>query len=62
MDWSLTEIQSYVVEAFILALFQSTTAYKIDSEHTSNYTKLFQVCKVKKLQVTVNKIEVLSSF
>ena len=29
MDGSLTEIQSYVVEA--LTLFQSTTAYKIDS-------------------------------
>ena len=42
-------------------LFQSTTSYKIDSEHTGDYTKLFPVCKVL-LQVTVNKIGVLSSF
>ena len=41
-------------------LFQSTTAYKIDSEHTGDYTKLFVVCKVEILQVTVNKCEVLS--
>ena len=38
MDWSLTEIQRYVVMAlccgFILVLFQSTTANKIDSENT----------------------------
>ena len=49
----------------ILALFQSTTAdkdNKVDSEHTRDYTKLFPVCKVKILQVTVNTIEVLSSF
>ena len=47
---------------FVLALFQSTTACKIDSEHIQDYTKLFWVCKVEILQVTVNKIEVLSSF
>ena len=47
---------------FVLALFQSTTAYKIDSEHTRDYMKLFPVCKVEILQVTVNTIEVLSSF
>ena len=32
---------------FVLALFQSTTANKIDSEHTQDYTKLFPVCKVE---------------
>ena len=47
---------------FILALFQSTIANKIHSEHTQDYKNLFSVCKVIKLQVTVNKIEVLSSF
>ena len=47
---------------FVLALFQSTTANKIDSEHTRDYTKVFPVFKVKILQVTVNEIEVLSSF
>ena len=47
---------------FVLALFQSTTANKIDSEHTRDYTKLFPVCKVEILQVTVNKVEVLSFF
>ena len=46
----------------VLALFQSTTTNKIDSEHTRDYTKLFPVCKDEILQVTVNKIEVLSSF
>ena len=57
MDWSLAEIQSYVV----LALLQSTTANKIDLECAPDYTKLFPVCKVETLQVMVNKIEVLSS-
>ena len=47
---------------FVLALFQSTTAYKIDSEHTQDYMKLFLLCKVDILQVTVNKVEVLSYF
>ena len=44
---------------FILALFQSTTANKIDSEHTREYKNLLPVCEVEILQVTVNKIEVL---
>ena len=39
--------------AFILALFHSTTANKIYSEHIQDYKKL--------LQVTVKKIEVFSS-
>ena len=43
---------------FILTLFQSTTANKIDSEHTRDYKKLFPVCEVEILQVTVHKIEV----
>ena len=30
-------------QGFVLALFQSITAYKIDSEHTRDYTKLFPV-------------------
>ena len=47
---------------FVLALFRSTTAFKIDSEHIRDYMKLFLVCKVEILQVTVNKIEVVSSF
>ena len=47
---------------FVLALFQSTTAYKNDSEHIQDYMKLFWVCKVEILQVTVNKIEVLPFF
>ena len=49
-------------QGFVLAVFQSTTAYKIDSEHTQDYTKLFPVCKAELLQATVNKIEVLSPF
>ena len=46
---------------FVLALFQSTTACKIDSKHAQYYTKLFPVGKVEILQITVNEIEVLSS-
>ena len=38
---------------FVKARFQSTTAYKIDSEHTQDYTKLYPVCKVEILQVTL---------
>ena len=34
----------------------------MDSEHIRDYTELFLVCKVEILQVTVNKIEVFSSF
>ena len=49
-------------QGFVFALFQSITAYKIDSEHTTDYTKLFLVCKVEILQVTVNKVDALSSF
>ena len=41
---------------FVSALFQSTTANKIDSERTRDHIKLFPVCKVEILQVTVNKI------
>ena len=32
---------------FILALFQSTTAKKIDSEHTQDYKRLLAVCKAE---------------
>ena len=39
----------------VLVLFQSTTANKIDFEHTHYYMKLFWVCKVEILQVTVYK-------
>ena len=38
---------------FILALFQSTPANKIDSEHTQDYKRLLPVCKVEILRVTV---------
>ena len=38
---------------FVLTQFQSTTANKIDSESTGDYTKLFPVCKVEILQVTI---------
>ena len=46
---------------FVLALFQSTTVYKVYFEHTQDNTKLFPVCKVEILHDTVNKIEALSS-
>ena len=47
---------------FISATFHSTTVYKMDSERTCDYTKLFLICKSEILKVTVNKFEVLSSF
>ena len=47
---------------FNLALFQSTTAYKIDSEHTRDYKRLLSVCEAEILRVTVKRIEVFSSF
>ena len=40
---------------FVLALFQSTTANKIDSEHTQDYKRLLPVCEAKILRVTVKK-------
>ena len=47
---------------FILVLFPSTTANKLDSEQYLFYKKLFLDCKVEILEVTVYKIEVSSSF
>ena len=38
---------------FILALFQSTTANKIDSEHTRDYKRLLPVCEAGILRVKV---------
>ena len=46
--------------AFILALFHSTRANKIDSEHIRENKKVLPVCEVAILQVTV-KYEVFSS-
>ena len=43
---------------FLLALFQSTTANKIESEHTRDYMRLLQVCKAEIIRVTVKRIEV----
>ena len=34
-------------QGFILALSQSTTANKIDSEHTQDYKRLLPVCKAE---------------
>ena len=47
---------------FILALFQSTTANKVYSEHTGDCKRLLPVCEAEILRVTVKIIEVLSSF
>ena len=47
---------------FILALFQSTTANKIDSEHTRDYKRLLPVCEAALLRGTVKRIEVFSFF
>ena len=42
--------------------FQSTTANKIDSEHTQDYKRLLPVCEAEILQVTVKRIDFFSSF
>ena len=52
----------FCCRGFILALFQSTTANKIDSEHTQDYKRLLLVCKAKILRVKVKRIEVFSSY
>ena len=57
----MTEIQVMLLR-LCYKLLQSTTAKKIYSEHIQDYTKLFLVCKVKILQVTVNNVEVLYLF
>ena len=49
-------------EAFILALFQSTTAHKISYELIRDYKKLLLIYEIETLQVTVNRIQVFSSF
>ena len=46
----------------VFGLFQTNTACKINFKHTQDYTKLFPVCKVEILQVTVNEIEVFIIF
>ena len=43
-------------------LFQSTSANKMDSEHTQDYKRLLPVCEAEILRVAVKVIEVLSSF
>ena len=43
-------------------LFQSTTANKIDSEHTQDYKGLLQVYEAEILRVTVKIKKVFSSF
>ena len=47
---------------FILALFQSTTANKIDSEHTRRNKRLHPVCEAEILQVGLRRIEVFPIF
>ena len=44
---------------FVLSLFQSTTAYKIDSDIPKTIRSYSRYEKTKILQVTVNKVEVL---
>ena len=49
-------------QGFILALFKSAIANKIDSENTQEYKRLLPVYKAEILRVTVKRIEVFSSF
>ena len=61
-DWALTVTQSYVVVALSLRYFSVLQPIKLIMNIPEIYTKLFPVCKVEILQVTVNKIEVSSTF
>ena len=47
---------------FILSLFQSIAANKIDSKHTRDYKRLPPVCEAEIFRVKVKRIEVFSSF
>ena len=47
---------------FILALFQSRTADKIDSEHTRGNKRLLPVSEAEILRVTLRRIEVFTIF
>ena len=42
---------------FILALFQSTTANKIYSEHAGNYKRLLSVWEAEILRITVKELK-----
>ena len=43
-------------------LYLSTTANKIDSEHTRDYKRLLPVCEAEILRATVKRIDVYSPF
>ena len=61
MDWSLTEIQSYVVEALFLRYFKVIQPIKL----ILNIHKIirdYSRYAAETSQVTVKKIEVFSSF
>ena len=47
---------------FVLVLFQSTTASKIDSEHTQDYKEVIPGMQCRNITSYRNRIEVLSSF
>ena len=57
-------LRKYIVmlSRHYLALFQSTSANKMDSEHTRDYKRLLPVCEAEILRVTVKRIEVFSYF
>ena len=47
---------------FILALFQSTTANKTDSEHTRGHKRLLPVCEAEILRVTLKELKFFPFF
>ena len=49
-------------QVFLLALFQSITTNKSDSECTQDYKRLLPVCKAEILRVTVKINDIFSSF
>ena len=57
-----TKLCCRLVEALFLALFQSTTSNKIESEHTQDYKRLPPMWEAEILRVTAKRIEVFSSF
>ena len=56
------EIQRYVVLALLWHYFKVLQSIKLILNNTRGCKKLFPVCKVEILQVTVNKIEIYHLF
>ena len=60
--WSLMRIERYVVVASLQCYFKVLLSINLFLNNIQNYKRLFLVCGVEILPVTVNNMEVLSYF